>query len=45
MATKVKQTYGTYNTSETHKGGRIVKFTVWQTGVVGSTTRVVVPGK
>lgn len=45
MATKVKQTYSTYNTSITRKGGRITKFTVWQSGVAGSTQRVVVPGK
>jgi hypothetical protein len=44
MATKVKQSYSPRaNTSVTRKDGRIVKFTVWQTGVTGSTQRVVVP--
>ncbi|HWV45304.1 MAG TPA: hypothetical protein VN039_04625 [Nitrospira sp.] len=44
MATSVKQTYSPrVNTSETRKDGRIAKFTVWQTGVTGSTQRIVVP--
>lgn len=44
MATTVKQTYSPRaNTSVTRRGGHIVKFTVWQTRVAGSTQRVVVP--
>lgn len=44
MATTVKQSYSPRaNTSETRKNGQIVKFTVWQTGVTGSTQRIVVP--
>lgn len=45
MATTVKQTYGSHNTSVTKKNGQVTKFTVWVTGVAGSTQRVVVPGK
>lgn len=44
MATKVSQKYGTYNTSVTKRSGRITKFTVWVSGVSGSTQRVEVPG-
>lgn len=43
MATKVTQKYGTHNTSVTRRGRTIVKFTVWQSGVPGSTQRVIVP--
>jgi hypothetical protein len=46
MATKVTQKYGSsYNTSVTKRDGRITKFTVWLTGVPGSTFRVDFPKK
>lgn len=45
MATKVKQTYALGgNVSITIKGDTITKVTTWETGVSGSTSRVVKKG-
>ena len=39
MATTVAQTYSsTQNMSVTHKGGRLVKVTLWTTGAKGKDT-------